>query len=332
MIGRSWVVLRMERENHPHQPKMAKSSSASRKMLYRWSYLRSLPTQVPEAMQMQHRETDRRQLRETLGKIFQTGFSHLRKDWRKENLDHAAVLVKPFPKHFLHISQRDFRTNLEGNTRLQQFSSKILKGTTQQSIISTPDKQCTSHLSALMVSCSRNTEFQRQSRSCISSIFYQDFAKVMASTRELSRFGGGPMDQSYLESSGIKKDNLKYVRRAHRRLQVAAEGWLVQNVGRSKDSTSVNCQIRQTAFERHHHPAKVTRTTSVMEPPFIEPTSVTTSPKQVHQTEHYHGRMNQFDHGKVVGNIVNGSIPKIHAIKQCIKTHGEMPNEHVSAK
>ena len=129
MIGRSWVVLRMERENHPHQPKMAKSSSASRKMLYRWSYLRSLPTQVPEAMQMQHRETDRRQLRETLGKIFQTGFSHLRKDWRKENLDHAAVLVKPFPKHFLHISQRDFRTNLEetpGFNNSVQKSSKVL--------------------------------------------------------------------------------------------------------------------------------------------------------------------------------------------------------------
>ena len=38
-----------------------------------------------------------------------------------------AVLVKRFPKHLLHKFQRDPRTNLEGNTKLQQFSSIILK-------------------------------------------------------------------------------------------------------------------------------------------------------------------------------------------------------------
>ena len=37
-------------------------------------------------MQMQHRETERRQLRETESKIFQTGFNHSRNDWQKENI------------------------------------------------------------------------------------------------------------------------------------------------------------------------------------------------------------------------------------------------------
>ena len=39
-------------------------------------------------------ETERRQLRETESKIVKTGFSHLRKDWSKENLDHPAVLER----------------------------------------------------------------------------------------------------------------------------------------------------------------------------------------------------------------------------------------------
>ena len=37
-----------------------------------WSHCRQSPKPAP----MQHRETDRRQLRETESKIFQTGFSH----------------------------------------------------------------------------------------------------------------------------------------------------------------------------------------------------------------------------------------------------------------
>ena len=47
-----------------------------------WSLLL---TQSPEAVQMQHRETERRQLEETESKIFRTGFDHLRKDWPKES-------------------------------------------------------------------------------------------------------------------------------------------------------------------------------------------------------------------------------------------------------
>ena len=61
--------------------------------MFRWTYLELLSARVPEAVQMQHRETQHRQLRETESKIFQTGFNHLRKDRQKENLDHPAVLA-----------------------------------------------------------------------------------------------------------------------------------------------------------------------------------------------------------------------------------------------
>ena len=54
--------------------------TASRKFEYRLSYLELLSTPVPGTMPMQHRETNRRQLRETQSKKFQTGFIHSRKD------------------------------------------------------------------------------------------------------------------------------------------------------------------------------------------------------------------------------------------------------------
>ena len=38
--------------------------------------------------------------------------------------------------------------------------------------------------------------------------------------------------------------------------------------------------------------------------------------KQIHQSEHNHGLMNQENHGEVVGKIVGGSIPMIRWIKQ----------------
>ena len=59
--------------------------------------------------------------------IPECGFSHSRKDWLQEHMDNPAVLVKQFPKHLLHMFQRHLRTNLEGNTRLHQRSSKIIK-------------------------------------------------------------------------------------------------------------------------------------------------------------------------------------------------------------
>ena len=44
-------------------------------------HFRDLDTFFYSPMQVQHRETDRRQLQVTKSKIFQTGFSHLRKVW-----------------------------------------------------------------------------------------------------------------------------------------------------------------------------------------------------------------------------------------------------------
>ena len=76
--------------------------------MYQLPHPELLSTRVPEAM--------KRQLRETESKVFQTGFSDSRKDWWKEDLDHRAVLVKRFPKHIVHISQRDPRTHLERHT------------------------------------------------------------------------------------------------------------------------------------------------------------------------------------------------------------------------
>ena len=69
-----------------------------------------------------------------------------------------------------------------------------------------------------------------------------------------------------------------------------------------------------------------------MEPSVIEPTCVTKCPKQVHQSQRNHCGMDQFDHGKVVGNTIGGTIPLTHGIKQIINTHEEMPDEHVSAE
>ena len=60
----------------------------------------------------------------------------------------------------------------------------------------------TSRLSAWMVLCSGNSEFQCvQILHCIQPLCEdQDFARVMASTREISRFGGGSMDSGASES------------------------------------------------------------------------------------------------------------------------------------
>ena len=52
------------KDSRTHKPNMATSSIASRKVLCQWSYAEFLSRQVPEAMQRQHRETERRQLRD----------------------------------------------------------------------------------------------------------------------------------------------------------------------------------------------------------------------------------------------------------------------------
>ena len=96
--------------------------------------------------------------------------------------------------------------------------------------------------------------------------------------------------------------------------KVEAGDWLAQNLELSKDFTLANCQIHQTAVSMPHQPTKVTRTTSIREPSLIEPTNVTTCPKQVHQLQHNRGwtdhGLKQIRHGKVIGNILVGNIHK----------------------
>ena len=59
----------------------------------------------------------------------------------------------------------------------------------------------------------------------------------------------------------------------------------------------------------------ITQTTSIMEPLWIETIDVPDSPKQVHQPQHNHGRtdhgLKQIYHGKVIGNIMGRTFPKL---------------------
>ena len=71
-------IYRMEGKQLPILTKDGHVMHCKSELLYRKSYLESLWTQVPEAMPMQHLETDRRQLPESDKDI---GFSHSRKDW-----------------------------------------------------------------------------------------------------------------------------------------------------------------------------------------------------------------------------------------------------------
>ena len=92
--------------------------------------------------------------------------------------------------------------------------------------------------------------------------------------------------------------------------EVGTEDRLVHNFELSKDFGYVTFQMHWTPVFMPNHPTKVTWMTSIMEPSLIEPTSVTKCPKEVHQSQHNHGRMDQINHGKVIGNIVAGDIRK----------------------
>ena len=68
----------------------------------------------------------------------------------------------------------------------------------------------------------------QQSRSCHSSILSEDhdFRRVMASTRDISRLGGGPMAQSYVDPRRSRKQNLEGVLRTRgMNIENSAESW-----------------------------------------------------------------------------------------------------------
>ena len=81
------------------------------------------------------------------------------------------------------------------------------------------------------------------------------------------------MAQSCAYTRSVRKHNLEYMPRAHRRL----ESW---NFELSTHFGSVNYQIHQTAVVMLHQPTHVTRTTSIMDPSLTEPTNVTVAPNR----------------------------------------------------
>ena len=140
----------------------------------------------------------------------------------------------------------------------------------------------------------------------------------MASARDISRFGGGPITQSYMHFRSVRKQNLEYLQRCDvKRLQSWPEDWLMQNFELSKDFTFANYQNHQTTVKMLHQPTKVTKTTSIMEPSLIEPTSVT-----VHRSRHNHGRMDRHKRGIVVGKTTGGNPLKNRRIKEITVSHG----------
>ena len=95
----------------------------------------------------------------------------------------------------------------------------------------------------------------------------KDFARVVASSRHLIQFGEGADGSIIHLHQTHQRQNLEYMRWAHRRLQswhrrfLRAELWT-----KNKDFVSVNYQIYRTAVFVPHHSTMVTRTTSIMEP------------------------------------------------------------------
>ena len=133
------------------------------------------------------------------------------------------------------------------------------------------------HISQLRCfSYSQSIEHQWQSRS-YTPCEDQDFARVMPVTQDISRFGGGSTAQSKTLNTFERHIEVR---------KVGAEEWPVQNVERSEDFTFCELPGSPDSHVYAHQPTIVTRTTSIMEPSLIEPTSVTKCPKQVHQSQH----------------------------------------------
>ena len=101
----------------------------------------------------------------------------------------SSIPFKNSQRYFFGCALNAVRSwTLDHVRLLKKYSSP------KQLVNSTPNTQCASHLSALIVSSQRNLEMPWQNRSYISSTFFhdnQDFVRVMVSTRGTSRFGDG---------------------------------------------------------------------------------------------------------------------------------------------
>ena len=106
----------------------------------------------------------------------------------------------------------------------------------------------------------------------------KDFAGAMASSRQ--RWLNHTLNSGTLES----KTPNSCAGHSEEYYKVGARDWLAQDFELSQDFGSMNYQIHRTALFSPHHPTKVTRTNSLMDPPVIESINMPNCPRQVPQT------------------------------------------------
>ena len=140
----------------------------------------------------------------------------------------------------------------------------------------------------------------------------------MASARDISRFGGGPITQSYMHFRSVRKQNLEYLQRCDvKSCKVGPKIGSCRTSNLARTLLLRTTRITRTTVKMLHQRTKVTKTTSIMEPSLIEPTSVT-----VHRSRHNHGRMDQHKRGIAVGKTTGGNPLKNRRIKEITVSHG----------
>ena len=87
------------------------------------------------------------------------------------------------------------------------------------------------------------------------------------------------------ESRRVRKQNLEYLLKAHRRLQSC-----IRRMARAELLTKERLWFGElpdspSSLSDHHNPTKVTKTTSIMEPFLIEPTNVYNCPRSLKEAE-----------------------------------------------
>ena len=153
----------------------------------------------------------------------------------------------------------------------------------------------------------------------------KEFARVMVSSRRLTRFGEGEMARTYTGTSSVRKPNLTYnAQSTVEDNKVGTEDRLVQKFETSKIFGSVKYQIHPTTVIMPCQTTKVTRTTSIVELSIIErllmPTNVINCLRLVHQTQRNHGQtdhgLKQTRHGKIMCKITARDIQKTYGTHQ----------------
>ena len=115
-MRRTWVFLRMESKTSTHINQRWKHVDCKAENVVPIVLLGvTVDITSPTRCQCSIRKTDRRQLREIESQMCQTSISHSRKDWTygESGSSGSAGEHNP-PKHLFHTSQRDPRTNTEG--------------------------------------------------------------------------------------------------------------------------------------------------------------------------------------------------------------------------